>query len=359
LFALQSGNAFFVPDLSAAPNDFSLAFVYSYSCLDGPIGIALDAKDAIWVADSSSSNICELTPLGNDLPVTGNGISQPYGIAIDGNGYVWVTSHTNALSSFTSGRTAVTTTTAGGLSDPQDIAIDGSNNVWVESFGNALTEFSNSSGTPSTVAGDPFGTTVLNGPKGVAVDVAGNAWVANSAGTPELVRFTGSSPSTPTTFTGEGLDLPVYLAFDPSGDVWATNDRSATFASESALSKFNSTGGGLGYFDGGGLNTPIGIAIDSNGNVWAADEEGNCISESNSAGTAISPAAGYGYGSGVLNAPYHLAIDLSGNLWVTNPGTGSGNTVTEFIGIASPVVTPMAANLQSPYSANNSAVNRP
>jgi hypothetical protein len=358
LFALQGGSPPFIPDLGTAPNDFTLAFVYSDSCLDGPLGIALDSKDAIWVASNGGSNICEFTPLGNYHPVTGNGISGPYGIAIDGNGYAWVASETNALSSFTSGRAAVATTSTGGLDDPQNLAIDASNDIWVQSFGNALTEYTNSSGTPSTVTGDPFGTTVLNGPRDVAVDDVGNIWVVNSAGTPEIIRFTGSSPSTTSTFTGEGLDVPVYLAFDPSGNLWVTNDESKTFASEAALSEFNSTGGGVGYYDGSGLNDPIGIAIDSNGNVWAADEEGNCISESNSSGTAISPSTGYG-GSGVLNDPFHLAIDLSGNLWVTNPGTGSGNTVTEFIGIASPVVTPMVANFQGAYAANDSAVNRP
>jgi hypothetical protein len=39
-----------------------------------------------------------------------------------------------------------------------------------------------------------------------------------------------------------------------------------------------------------------------------------------------------------------LAIDGSGNAWVTG-----GNQVTEFVGAAAPVVTPLAANLGNPY----------
>ena len=38
-----------------------------------------------------------------------------------------------------------------------------------------------------------------------------------------------------------------------------------------------------------------------------------------------------------------MAIDSSGNLWVAN--SGGDNTVTELVGVAAPVLTPMVACL--------------
>jgi hypothetical protein len=53
---------------------------------------------------------------------------------------------------------------------------------------------------------------------------------------------------------------------------------------------------------------------------------------------AASPAAGFGS----LNAPAGVALDASGCVWTANSGS---NTVSQFIGLASPVVTPLAANV--------------
>ena len=56
--------------------------------------------------------------------------------------------------------------------------------------------------------------------------------------------------------------------------------------------------------------------------------------------------ASSGFGADAsLVAPYALAIDASGNLWVTNSGK---NTLTQFIGVATPVKTPLAGPPQAP-----------
>ena len=115
----------------------------------------------------------------------------------------------------------------------------------------------------------------------------------------------------------------------------------------------------LGY-TGGGLNIPEGIAIDGAGNVWvvnrgstniSAPYPDSRISEFNSSGTAISPSTGYQAG---LNISLRIAVDGSGNVWVTN---ATLNTVTQFVGAGSPLVTPIVANLLLPYGSR--AVNRP
>jgi len=364
LYSLSTANPPFGPALTTMPNDFTVAISYTGGGLNGPYAVAVDASDNILVTNygTNPGSISAFDPLG--VPVTasgvsGNGIASANGIAIDGNGYIWVASTSpDTLSSFDSSGTAVTSTTTD-LNDVRGIAVDGSNNVWVTNSGNnSVTEFSSSSGTPSTVTGDPFGTSVLDDPFGVAIDIHGNAWVTDRAGTWNVVKFS-SSGSASSPYTGGGLGQPVFISFDPSGDAWITDIDNANDPNSAALSEFNSSGTAITTTDGdygGGLYGPWGTAIDSNGNVFVADLD-DSISEFNSSGTAVSPASGYLSTS--LKSPYFLAIDGSGNLWVPNYGNGTGNSITEFVGIAAPVVTPVAANLQSPYAANNSAVNRP
>jgi sugar lactone lactonase YvrE len=373
LYGLQTASAPFQPMLSAAPNDFTVAISYSGGGLDEPRGLAIDAEGDIWVANYAGDSIVELSPLGVPMTgsggITGNGVSFPSSIAIDGNGTVWVTSgDPAAVSSFTSSGSAVASITSGGLLDPDGLAIDSSNNVWVLNPGNSsLVKYSNASGTPSTVTGDPFGTSVLTTPEGIAVDIHGNAWVTNrDSGLSQIIEFSGSAPSTSSTFTGGGLGAPATIAFDPSNNAWVTDDSNESDTNGDALSEFNASGTPITNSDGysgGGLDAPWGIAIDGNGNVLVANDFVNpltsatnfCISEFKSTGAAITGSSGYESSS--LDEPETPAIDGSGNLWVANYQSSSPGTVTEFVGIASPVVTPQAANLQSPYG--SAAVNKP
>ena len=360
LFGLQTAGSPFQPDLASVPNDFTMAITYTGGGLNLPYSVAINAQDDVVVV-SQAGYVSAFNPLGVALSgVTGFAstcINSPYGVAIDGSGNVWVVNTgPDSLCEFSSTGVANDTPfTGGGLNAPRGIAIDGSNNIWVTDTGNnTLSEF-NSSG-PVSSTGYTGG---LDYPYGVAIDTSGNVWVTNKAGTAEIVKF-NSSGSASAPDTGGGLGGPVSIAFDPLGHSWITDDDNVTYIS--ALSEFNPLGGVLspeGY-GGGGLNVPWGVAVDSNGNVWVANEGNNSISEFNSSGTAISGTNGYQStltGVNALAEPYYLAIDGSGNVWVTNyAGIG---TITEFVGIAAPVVTPISANLQSPYSANDSAVNRP
>jgi hypothetical protein len=75
--------------------------------------------------------------------------------------------------------------------------------------------------------------------------------------------------------------------------------------------------------------------------VWAANNGGNAdsISEISSAGVAISGANGY-VNLGMF-APYGIAVDGSGNVWVASDD--NVGPLTEFVGAAVPVVTPLSA----------------
>ena len=100
---------------------------------------------------------------------------------------------------------------------------------------------------------------------------------------------------------------------------------------------------------GGGVLRPQAIAVDGAGAVWVANYQGNSLSEIGGATSAapgmfLSPASGFGTDASLLG-PYaspSMPAETSGS---SNSGK---NTLTQFIGIAAPVKTPLAGPPQSP-----------
>jgi streptogramin lyase len=370
LFALQGSTPPFIPDLSAAPNDFTLAIYFTGGGMEIPYDVAIDAKGDAWVANQAGDVLSELDPVG--VPVsatgyTGGGLNTSYAIAIDSGGDVWVTGNGSGntsptLSEFSSTGTAISTSsgfTGAGLVEPRAMTIDKSGNIWVANRSPAgLSEFTS---TGSPVSGSAYTGGGIAFPWGITADLAGNIWVADKT-TTNISKFTGS---TGTEISGGGLGSPIGVAVDASGNIWVTNQSNTVDIGEpylgGALSKFNSSGvaitGSAGY-PGGGMTIPDRIAIDGAGTVWVADyDSGLC--EFSSSGTAISGESGfcYSHGTGQLGEPWGLAIDLSGNVWVPDPQSGGSGAIVEFVGVAAPVATPMVANFLSPYG--TAAVNRP
>jgi streptogramin lyase len=107
------------------------------------------------------------------------------------------------------------------------------------------------------------------------------------------------------------------------------------------VTMLNSVGGVSQSFTGGGIAIPASIAIAGDGAVWIANTNSTIANLANS-GTALSPSAGFSGGG--LSTPTGLAIDSSGNVWVTNSGDSS---LTEFVGAAAPVVTPLATAVKN------------
>ena len=76
--------------------------------------------------------------------------------------------------------------------------------------------------------------------------------------------------------------------------------------------------------------------------MWTLTGSNRIVGITN-AGTALSGNAGYV--TGATGTQLGPVVDGSGNLWFTN---ASSNTVSEMIGVAAPVVTPLSEGLIAP-----------
>jgi hypothetical protein len=367
LYALSTATPPFGPALGGQPNDFTIALNFTGGGLSSPIGIAIDGSGDVWAANAGiADSVSELSSAGVAISpstgFTGGGLDFPQAVAIDGSGNAWVTNERSSAGvnggngSVTELSSSGTPTsgspyTGGGLNVPAGLAIDGSGNAWVaDNNADAVSKF-NSGGTAQSGAGGYTGGG-LGAPYDIAIDGSGDAWAVNSAtNSVSELSNSGTPISSSSGYTGGGINTSFAIALDGSGDAWLTN------AYGNSISKFAHGGGAIspssGY-TGGGLNGPYGgIAIDGAGSVWAANYYGGngSVSEFSSSGSAISPSTSYVGGS--LNGSNGVAIDGSGDVWVTEDGGGGG--VAEFIGAATPVITPIAAGLPATPTANGTS----
>ncbi len=154
-------------------NDLTLAVTYKGSGISAPTAAALDANGNVWIANSGTNSVTELSHTGAPLSGTAGystgAASLPSAIAIDASGNAWVAdAGTASLTRLTASGTA-STYTGGGLATPSSLAFDGLGNVWVANSGNAsVSEFS-ASGTAISPAGSGY-PTGTNLPVGIAIN---------------------------------------------------------------------------------------------------------------------------------------------------------------------------------------------
>ncbi|MDR3736720.1 MAG: hypothetical protein P4L10_14450 [Acidobacteriaceae bacterium] len=347
LYGLVTGTPPFLPNLSAKPNDFTIGINFTGGGLSVPISIAVDGTGSVWVSDWNTLKATKLTSLG--AVVTGSPFATISGasesMAIDAYNNVWFASHTTyGVAKLTSAGVPVSGSpfTGGGLGNSIGMAIDSSNNIWVPNwYGNTITRLTNSG---AVISGSPITPGNLSSPQSIAIDASGNAWLPNFLNK-TLTKLTSAGANISGSPFSGSMNNSLDIAIDSTGNAWIANSGNST------ITKLTSAGAVAtgSPFSGGGMSSPNGIAIDGSGNAWVANNGVSCISEFTAAGVAVTTATGFT--GGAMNLPQKLAADGSGNLWVANTGGSNGHSVTELIGIATPVVTPLAANLIAPYSA--------
>jgi tripartite motif-containing protein 71 len=211
---------------------------------NSPRGVAVNQTSGnLYVADAGNNRIQEFDSNGEFIRKwgsegTGNGqFNALQGIAIDAEGHVWALEGGSIL----------------GSDRVQEFSSEG---VYISQFGKEGTE-----------AGQ------LKHAEGIAVDSAGNVWVADTENnrvqefkpSGEWVRAWGAAGS------GAGqLSAPRGLAFDAEGDLWVTdtgNDRVEAFAPAGAyLVQFGIPGNNNGQFA-----EPRAVAVGSAGSLLIAD----------------------------------------------------------------------------------------
>jgi hypothetical protein len=376
LYALGSTTPSFLPDLSAQPNDFTISLqlaVTSGCCLGA---IAIDSSGNAWITSIVPPySVFELSSKGSILSSGANGfplsgLYGPGGIAIDGLGNVWVGSQTTSsvtkLSSAGSILSGASGYPSGGSGGPYIISIDGSGNVWLaNAFRNNNGTVTNGSVTKLSSSGS-----ILSGasgyagggisPVGIALDGSGNAWISSNpnlaTSTSSVIKLSSSGTvlSGSTGYGGGGLNLGD-IAIDGSGNAWTLNGLlNGAIASVVELSNTGSVLSGANGYTGGGLKYPDAIAIDGSGNAWIALYSFGVVELSNS-GSVLSGANAYASGGG--DNPWSIAVDGSGNVWVVYlNGSPVGSTyVVQYIGAATPVITPICAGLPATPTANGTS----
>jgi uncharacterized protein (TIGR03437 family) len=345
-----------------------------------PWGVAIDSAGNLYIADSYNNRIRKVTNgvittvagngtqsfSGDDGPATSAQLYGSHGVAAGPDGSVYIAdSSNNRIRKVTNG---VVTTVAGTgtadfsgdngpaisaqLTDPEGVAVDSAGNLYIADTGySRVRKVTN--GVITTVAGGgatlgdngPAASAQLYSPKGVAVDSAGNLYIADtynqrirkvSNGVITTVAGTGThgpSSGDNSPATSASLFSPTGVAVDSAGNLYIADTGNSRIRKVSnGIITTVAGNGGYGFNGDNGLATsaqlynPEGIAVDSAGNLYIADTLDNRIRKvSNGVITTVGGNGTYGFSgdnapatSSQLSRPTGVAVDSAGNVYVAD-----------------------------------------
>ena len=255
------------------------------------------------------------------------------------------------------------------LSNSRGLAVDSSRNIYIADTDHndivkvtqstdLLTVFAGTGAPGYSGDGGPASSARLNFPQGVAVDSAGNIFIADtgnnrirkvSAGNINTIAGTGAAG-----FLGDNgpavsaeLNGPQAVALDSSGNLYIAD------TNNSRIRKIVLATGTISTV--AVLNTPVDLKVDSSGNLYIADAGDNLVRQVSPSGTITTVAGGGTNTTGAaclnstcpgdggpatsapLNNPQAVAVDSSGNLYIADTGNNvirkvSGGTITTAVG---------------------------
>ena len=301
-----------------------------------PEGIAVDAAGNVYIADTNNDRIRKIAAgtgvistvagtgaggfSGEGGPATAARISAPVGMATDAVGNVYFTDYYNQRVRKITVATGIINTVAGSgvagfLGDggtataaqlyyPTAIAVDGAGNLYIaDSNNNRIRKVTAATSIITTIAGNgtagvagdggPGPSAQLHGPIGVAVDAAGNVYIADTNN--YRIRKVTAATGIITTFAGTGvagydgeakpattarLYVPTSVAVDSGGNLYVADRYNHRIRKVSASTGLITTvvggayagyGGDGGAASAGQLQHPYAVAVDSAGSVYVAD----------------------------------------------------------------------------------------
>jgi streptogramin lyase len=356
LYAQSTASTAFTTALTAAPSDWTMFINFTGGGMNSPSGVGVDSTGNVWVA-SYFSAASEFSTTGYPIfpsGITSGGLYHSYGLAVDAQNGVWIPNEDSTVSGVNGGLGSITTINssgqvtsgasgyiAGGIYYPIAVAVDNNATTWVVNYGNSSLTLLSSSG--QSLSGSTAYTSPLFAfPVAIAVDANHNAWIANQ----EAATVTKVSPDGKTITSYTCCNGASGIAVDQRGFVWVANYYGDSISQLAADGTVISSG----YSDNlASIHHPQGIAIDGSGHVWVTNFLGSSLTElagsaANSPGQILSPTSGWALDA-KFNEGFAVAIDASGNLWVSNVQT---NTLTEVVGLATPVKTPLLGPAQAP-----------
>lgn len=300
-----------------------------------PNGIAFDSAGNMYVADTGNHCIRKITSAGVVTVFAGSDTG--------------VSGLTNA------------TGTAARFNEPFGVAVDSAGNVYVGDSLNMVIRKITSAGVVTTLAGGGGGMGAVDGtggaakfdqPLGLAIDTAGNIYVADgqndairkvtSAGV--VTTIAGSTTSVSGFVDGTGTSArftrPSGIAVDSAGNLYigdTNNNAIRKITSAGVVTTLAGSPSGIsGYVNGvstiARFTQPIGITLDSSGNLYVSDSTNSAIRKVTSDGVVTSIAgattriSGFVDGIGFntrFNQPYGIATDSNGHLFVGDYGNNA------------------------------------
>jgi trimeric autotransporter adhesin len=331
-----------------------------FAQLARPRGVAVDASSNLYIADTDNNRIRKVTPGGIITTVAGNGthgssgdggratsaqLAQPYSVVMDSTGNLYIADMDNSCIRKVTPAGMVSTVAGNGtsgysgdgeqaiwaqLARPRGVAVDSAGNLFIADTDNSRIRKISPAGIITTVAGkeheefEGFSlmrdmgdggkatSALLTRPCGVAVDSMGNLFIADNYNN----RIRKVSPAGIITTVAGTANINLYPKF------WAEY-------------------GGVGVDGGQATSTqlfgPEGIAVDSTGNLLIAETGNQRIRNVTSVGIITTLAGkktitfsgdGRKATSALLNSPHGIAVDSKGNLFIADTGNHRIRKVT-------------------------------